>query len=114
MKGKTRLVIVGLVLALGGAVWVAWPWIITKREPFALYEETLFGREISAWPNPLPPDATLGWRFSHRILGDDFRRRTEVKPNEENFPHPRREPDAPWVKSGQTSEQWWDRVKESD
>ena len=31
MKGKTRLVIVGLLLALGGASFGAWPWISAER-----------------------------------------------------------------------------------
>ena len=71
-----------------------------------LDEETLL---FQFWSEGGAPD------FAFEFRGDaQSSRRTEVKPDEENFPHPRREPDAPWVKSGQTSEQWWDRVKESD
>ena len=61
---------------------------------------------IQFWSDGGAPD------FAFYFRGDEkSARRTQVKPKEETYPKPRLAPDAPWLKSGQSSAEWWEQVR---
>ena len=77
LKGKTRLMIVGLVLALGGAVWVAWPILSVERVAFRSVHQSTF-RHARSIPR-LPHGLIGGGPPPHWVLGYEVRGRWDLE-----------------------------------